>query len=351
MGVNRAGVITGCHSTAAVSSHGSAGGLVGENGGSISNCYTSATVSSDGGNAGGLVGVNGISLAIGGVMEGRIRDCYSSGMVTGHEEVGGLVGYDDGGFIADCYSTADVTGDRYVGGLTGGLNLSSVARCYATGRVAGTRNTGGLIPMSYDHRSAVVASFWDVETSDQSIRAGGVGLKTREMQDPQTFVAAGWHFLRLPGGPSEIWTEPSGGGYPILWWQLPQVPALPAFSGGTGDPCDPYLIATASDLNSIGYNPRLMSSHFRLISDINLADTKFCSIGDRDYPYSSIFDGRGFHVFSLTLTSAGASCVGLFACIDGQGAQVKDINLAGPRIEAEGGKYIGALVGQLSQAH
>ncbi len=72
-------------------------------------------------------------------------------------------------------------------------------------------------------------------------------------------IDAGWDFVGAPGGPSDIWAEPDGAGYPVLWWQLSPLPELPTFSGGTGEPDDPYLISTADELNSIGHNPRLMA--------------------------------------------------------------------------------------------
>jgi len=159
-------------------------------------------------------------------------------MVSGQRSVGGLVGHDDGGFVADCYSAADVTGDRHVGGLIGWLNLSCITRCYAVGHVTGIQKTGGLVPGSYyvtrprpravdvqntnayDHRSAVVACFWDVETSGQSFSAGGTGLTTREMCDSQTFVAAGWDFIgESDNGTDEIWWILENRDYPRLWWE------------------------------------------------------------------------------------------------------------------------------------
>ena len=72
-------------------------------------------------------------------------------------------------------------------------------------------------------------------------------------------IDAGWDFVGAPGGPSDIWAEPDGTGYPVLWWQLSPLPELPTFSGGMGEPDDPYLISTADELNSIGHNPRLMA--------------------------------------------------------------------------------------------
>ena len=86
------------------------------------------------GKVGALVGVN----------EGTITNCYSSGSVSGTSvEVGGLVGFNEG-TITNCYSSASVSGDRYVGGLVG-FNFRTITSSYSTGSVNGTRGVGGLV--------------------------------------------------------------------------------------------------------------------------------------------------------------------------------------------------------------
>jgi len=42
------------------------------------------------------------------------------------------------------------------------------------------------------------------------------------------------------------------------------------YSGGTGEPNDPYRIATAADLNDIGNHEQDWNKHFVLINDVNL---------------------------------------------------------------------------------
>jgi hypothetical protein len=120
------------------------GGLVGyNNGGTISNCYSTGNVTAGGGsyNFGGLVGYN---------YYGDINDCYSTGAVTGHSSLGGLVGYNYHGNISDCCSTGAVTGDANshdLGGLVGD-NYGNITNCYSTGVVtggSGSYNLGGLV--------------------------------------------------------------------------------------------------------------------------------------------------------------------------------------------------------------
>lgn len=84
------------------------GGLFGVNHGSIKNLGLENFTVSGSAFVGGLVGYNGYSIS----------NCYSTGAVSGTYDVGGLVGYNDGS-ISDCCSTGMVTGTSNVGGLVG----------------------------------------------------------------------------------------------------------------------------------------------------------------------------------------------------------------------------------------
>lgn len=93
------------------------------------------------------------------------------------------------------------------------------------------------------------------------------------------------------------------------------------YSGGKGEPNNPYLIATDEDMNSIGAHPNDWDKHFLLVNDINLADytgTQFNIIG-RDFgrPFTGIFDGNGHTIsnFSWSTSSSGFRCIGLFGVL------------------------------------
>ena len=120
------------------------GALTGENGGKISHCYATGSVTShsrdSSGTVGGLVGHNA----------GTINNSYAEVAVTDNgkgEYVGGLVGRnEDGGTISNSYATGSVTSNGdYVGGLVG-YNVGTVSGSYATGSVKSTGNRiGGLV--------------------------------------------------------------------------------------------------------------------------------------------------------------------------------------------------------------
>jgi hypothetical protein len=335
------GTITGCYvEGGSVSGNDYVGGLVGSNyRGTITNCTSSASVS---GNdyVGGLVGDNG--------SYGTITGSYATSTVTGDNSIGGLVGYNHN-ILAHCYATGSVEGTTNVGGLVGENDYgTTITNCYAMGSVTGTTDIGGLIGSKSEYGTPTVNySFWDIETSGQSTSASGTGKTTAEMKNPNTFMDAGWDFVGKPDGPHDVWAEPAGGGYPILWWQLSPLPEMPTFSGGTGGPDDPYLVSTAADLNIIGHNPRLMRAHFKMTNDIDLAGIDFYIIGSESFPFTGVFDGSGHTIsnFSYTSTLYRTEDIGLFGYVDGPNAKIRDLGLIAPNIS---GRYdVGSLVGQL----
>ncbi|MBA7653867.1 hypothetical protein ES703_61730 [subsurface metagenome] len=168
------------------------GGLVGASWGDIFRCYSTASVMCGSYNCGGLAGLT---------VKGKITSCYSSGDVSGNCRVGGLVGWNPGGgwiggpaTISSCYATGSVWGDNdYIGGLVG----------------AGSANV-------------VIGSFWDTQTSGQTTSAGGTPKTTAQMQDINTFLAAGWDFVgEVIDGPNDIWDICEGTNYPKFVWQIP----------------------------------------------------------------------------------------------------------------------------------
>ena len=215
------GKISNCYSTGSVSGYRTIGGLVGTNSfGHITNCYATADVD---GNAyvGGLVGLNGYT--------GKISNCYSTGSISGEMFIGGLVGANWYGHMINCYARATVAGDRYVGGLVGLNYDGSIWSSYSTGSVIGTEKVGGLVgentlipsQQGLNNTGIIGSSFWDMETSKQDTSDGGTGKTTDEMQMVSTFLEAGWDFVdETANGTEDIWWILEGQDYPRLVWEL-----------------------------------------------------------------------------------------------------------------------------------
>ncbi|MEX2437326.1 MAG: GLUG motif-containing protein [Candidatus Paceibacterota bacterium] len=113
------------------------GGLIGENGGNVTDSYAEGDVTADGSRVGGLIGEN----------SGNVTDSYAEGDVTADGgSVGGLIGGNSSSDITGSYATGDVNsnGGR-AGGLIGG-NSGDVINSHAKGDVnSGGSSVGGLI--------------------------------------------------------------------------------------------------------------------------------------------------------------------------------------------------------------
>jgi hypothetical protein len=193
-----------------VTGYGWVGGLVGDNEGTISNSYSSGSVTGISQSVGGLVGDN---------RGGTVSNSYSTGSVTGDYWVGGLVGQNEYGTVSNSYSTGSVTGGGKVGGLVGTNHGGTMSDSYSTGNVTGYAYVGGLVG---ENEGTVSNSFWDIQTSGQATSDGGTGKNTTEMQDISTFSGAGWNIIAVAlneTNPAYIWNIVNNVTYPFLSWQ------------------------------------------------------------------------------------------------------------------------------------
>ena len=123
--------------------------------------------------------------------------------------------------------------------------------------------------------------------------------------------------------------------------------AVGKYSGGTGEPNDPYRIATAEDLNDIGNYEEDWDKHFILINDVNLAQytgTQFKIIGNYSKPFTCVFDGTDHKIWNFTWSSTGRNHIGLFGYI-GEGSQIKNLRMENVDVNDASGYNVGGLVG------
>lgn len=135
--------------------------------------------------------------------------------------------------------------------------------------------------------------------------------------------------------------------------------AAAKYSGGTGEPNDPYQIATAGDLIALGETPDDYDKHFILTADIDLDPNlpggrvfdKAVIAPDvltRAWPssrsnkyFTGVLEGDGHTIRRLTIT--GEDYLGLFGEL-GSGAEVRNLAVVDANI-AGSGMYVGGLVG------
>jgi hypothetical protein len=119
------------------------------------------------------------------------------------------------------------------------------------------------------------------------------------------------------------------------------------YSGGTGEPNDPYLIATAEDMNEIGANPDDWDAHFVMVNDINLADyagTQFNIIGTQSNPFTGVFDGNDHKIWNFSFSCFGRSYIGLFTYVRSEG-QIMNLGMENIDVNVVNGGYVAGLVG------
>ncbi|MCE5339625.1 MAG: hypothetical protein LLF92_00670 [Planctomycetaceae bacterium] len=119
------------------------------------------------------------------------------------------------------------------------------------------------------------------------------------------------------------------------------------YSGGSGTESDPYLIATAVDMNTIGLDANDWNKCFKLVADINMAEytgTKYMIIGTDYYtPFTGTFDGNGHVIRNLTyITTIAVDYIGLFGFASN--ATIKNLGLENVNIDANDA-YVGGLIG------
>ncbi|MFT0891467.1 YDG domain-containing protein [Pseudochelatococcus sp. G4_1912] len=201
------------------------GGLVGYNQGIIKQSYVdtnqitskASSVTSTGKQAGGLVGDNAGSIII----------AYATATIAGLNQVGGLVGRNRG-TIDDAYATGKVSAQdlapgsaNNVGGLVGWAESGRISRIYATGSaelISTNVNVGGLV--GFFTGGTINGSFWNTDVNNQGVvvgagassTAGIIGLSAAEFKDTAIFMskATGWNF-------SIIWAPPGEGYNPELY--------------------------------------------------------------------------------------------------------------------------------------
>lgn len=176
------------------------GGLVGDNGGKISDSSSSGTVQNGGGlvesNDGYAVIENSHSSAevdasedaayVGGLAAingGTIKASYATGMVNGeaNADTGGLVAYDSGTII-DSYSTGAThgKGGSNVGGLVGeasSVNGGLITTSHATGPVTGGGSVGGLV--GFNDNTVLQSFSTGSVTGTGASYVGGLGGENR----------------------------------------------------------------------------------------------------------------------------------------------------------------------------
>ncbi len=129
------------------------------------------------------------------------------------------------------------------------------------------------------------------------------------------------------------------------------------FAGGTGEPNDPYQIATIEDLLAVGSSAELLTKHYVLVNDLDLDpnlpggrvfdDALIGRLaldnvtGEWLTPFSGVLDGQGHAIRNLFISCEQGSGVGLIGRLSGQ---VRDLHIQNTRISGSA-SAMGAIAG------
>jgi len=127
------------------------------------------------------------------------------------------------------------------------------------------------------------------------------------------------------------------------------------FAGGTGEPNDPYQIATAEQLIAIGSDPNLLQASFILVADIDLSllcpgsfpTALIAPSPEYSYPgdsgtFRGHFDGNAHVIRNLRINDPSAYHLGLFGFV-GPGGRVENLHIEDA--DVTGYHYVGLLAG------
>jgi hypothetical protein len=345
VGDNWDGTITNCYAKGTITGYGALGVLCGNNNsGTIVDCCAEGAVI-------GTIDTGGLC---GYIVGGSVTKCSAACLVIGKSYFGGLAGTNSAGRIGNCYSTGSVTGSggsRYVGGLVGYNGSGDINNSYSTGIVTGDSNVGGFA--GYNQTASRISSCYFLDVAGPN-NGYGKPLTDAQMKQKDSFYR--WDFKR-------IWDINEGVDYPKLSFSW-----TTKYSGGTGEPNDPYQIADFTDLVALGVNISDYNKCFILTDDIDLdpnlpgnqvftqpviaVDINYRNQYFDGIPFTGVFDGNGHKIINLTIDTRGGRLapmyLGLFGCIST--GEVKNLVLENAAVTAAIGgsnsQIIGGLAGQ-----
>lgn len=303
-----------------------AGGFVGQNSGSIHQCWSQGHIQTRN-NSGSFAAYN----------SGVINRCYSKVMMDCDSESGGFVASNHG-LIKDSYCIGADYSTHNAGFAREMYSYSNstfprIERCYAT---VHDSLAGGLISVGGICIGGVLASFWDTEVCGTIESDGGKGLTTAQMKDSNAYIKAGWDFVgETTNGAEDIWQiDPNiNDGYPSLIFK--------PIDGGDGSAANPYIIYTKQQLLDFFNDSSMWDKHIKLIANIDLSNITFTSspIGT----FNGIFDGSGCTISGL----AGAPLIDIVS----RSGKVQNLYVKDAAVTT-GGSIIAVLnVGQIIDCH
>ncbi len=127
--------------------------------------------------------------------------------------------------------------------------------------------------------------------------------------------------------------------YVADWYSEYLVPPL----SGAGTEQDPYLVSTKWDVLKIISSHQIWDAYFIQTADIDLSSSKsgLTPVGSATVPFTGSYDGMGFTINGLFISSPETDKVGYFGNL--LNAEIKNLNLV--NVNILGKNYVGAIAG------
>jgi hypothetical protein len=366
VGENNGGTLTNDYSTGTVSTTGNGasnvGGLAGDNLGGITLSYSTANVNASGTSSsdiGGLVGNNAGS-------GGFVNTSYSSGNVTagsGSSNIGGLVGEENSthtNAIQNTYSISGitVTSGTDVGGLVGDEVNGPILTSYSSGVVpASGTNVGGFVGNTSIATNS--ADYFDSTSSGTGVGATGslTGITagcftgtcsnggSAVLSSYSLFNGASWNIATGPYAgttpPSTIWYIISGSTRPMLAME---------WSTNVSNPHQLELmnlaLGASYSLSNIDISVAGPSGNAADVWGGSANSAGFYPIGNTATPFTGSLSGgtNGATINNLYINSTATTGVGLLGATSAA-ASITSVSVTNANV-TDSGSYIGILVGQ-----
>lgn len=336
------------------SASGVAGGICGENFGTINSGTNDSdvfAVSSGGGiaginnktitnssNHGGVIAVADDQHAYSGGIAGKnllnIEKCVNTGKIYSYSDkkssyTGGIAGLLNGS-VKSCYNIGDHTAkspvSAFAGGIAGSGDKIKISNTYNLGyglTSSPESYTGSIVGAG---RGSVSSSYYDYTLT---LPCGGEVISELSVSgvDPEEFT----NLDNLTHFSNKVWKISENSAYPYP--QLIDNPHITKtyadnvrdFGGGDGSITNPYRILTAEHLDNVR---KYLGSSFVLMGNIDMRSYikthEFAPIGDNIFGFFGTFSGGGYEIIGLE--TSGNSYGGLFRQNHGE---IYDLKISG----------------------
>ena len=104
---------------------------------------------------------------------------------------------------------------------------------------------------------------------------------------------------------------------------------------GSGTSGSPYQICSAALLKALGNDSSSWGSHFELTKNLDLSGVELTPIGSTTTQFTGTFDGKGYTLSNLSMSSSSLAEVGLFGVV--RNATIRNLTLTNVSVSGSAG--------------